>query len=172
MKSHNGMRPQDIVILLKILSFGKVDWQYRDLARDLFISLSEVSESLHRSHLARLVDHSRHRVFRQSLMEFIEHGLRYVFPVLPGTMITGMPTAHCHPFFKHHFLSGSEYVWPDAKGLTRGLAITPLYKGATDAARKDECLYKWLAGIDILRVGRVREIKAALDMLNKEILAR
>src|SRR5262245_9098647 len=103
MKAHNGMRPQDIVILLKVLSTNKSNWQYRDLSTDLFISVSEISESLHRSHIAGLIDERLRRVYRQSLMEFIEHGLHYVFPVLPGTLVTGMPTAHSYPFFKTHF---------------------------------------------------------------------
>ena len=79
MKAHNGMRSQDIVILLKILTINK-EWQYRDLSSGLFMSLSEVSESLNRSFLAGLIDVNRKRIFRQSLMEFIEHGLHYVFP--------------------------------------------------------------------------------------------
>ncbi len=73
MKPHNGMRPQDIVVLLKIITIGNVDWQYRDLSSTLFLSTSEVSESLYRSHIAGLVDESKRKVFRQSLMEFIEH---------------------------------------------------------------------------------------------------
>lgn len=35
MKSHNGMRPQDIVVLLKIIALGEKEWQYRDLASQL-----------------------------------------------------------------------------------------------------------------------------------------
>ncbi|MFN5428689.1 MAG: hypothetical protein ACK5BO_11690, partial [Bacteroidota bacterium] len=66
MKSHNGMRPQDIVILLKIITVDNIKWQYRDLASSLSISISEISESLSRSHLAGLVDESRRIVHRQS----------------------------------------------------------------------------------------------------------
>lgn len=164
------MRPQDVVILLKIFSNGQINWQYRDLSADLFISVSEISESLNRSQIAGLVDESRRRVHRQSLIEFIEHGLHYVFPQLPGTMVTGIPTAHSHPFFKDHFDSEMSYAWPDENGWVRGLSITPLHKGVPKAAKKDEQLYKWLAAIDIIRVGRVREIKFALNMLKKEIL--
>jgi hypothetical protein len=170
MKSHNGMRPQDIVILLKIIINQNDNWQYRDLSADLRISVSEISESLYRSHIAGLIDDSRRIVHRQSLMEFIEYGLRYVFPQLPGTMVTGIPTAHSHPFFKKHFISEIEYVWPDENGTQRGLSITPLHSGVPEAAKKDEQLYKWLAAIDIIRVGRVREIKFALNILKKEIL--
>jgi hypothetical protein len=65
-----GMRPQDIVILLKILTTPDPGWHYRDLASQLFISISEISESLHRSHTAGLIDESNRKVHRQSLMEF------------------------------------------------------------------------------------------------------
>ena len=46
------MRPQDIVILLAIISYGKKDWLMKDVAISLYISQSEVSESLHRSQVA------------------------------------------------------------------------------------------------------------------------
>jgi hypothetical protein len=170
MKSHNGMRPQDVVILLKILSIDQPDWQYRDLSAQLFISISEISESLHRSHMGGLVDQSRRNVYRQSIMEFIEHGLHYVFPQVPGSFVTGVPTGHSHSFFKKHFDSEFNYVWPDADGSVKGLSIIPLHKGVPAAAQLDAKLYRWLAAIDILRVGRVREFKLALNMLKKEIL--
>ncbi len=170
MKAHNGMRPQDIVILLKIHSNSQLNWQFRDLSKGLGISVSEISESLNRSHIAGLVDESRRKVYRQSLMEFIEHGLHYVFPQVPGTMVTGVPTAHSHPFFKAHFAGEFDYVWPDPEGSVRGLSIHPLHKGVPEAAKIDLQLYKWLAAIDIIRVGRVREIQMALSELKSEIL--
>ncbi len=170
MKSHNGMRPQDVVILIKLTTRKNVEWQYRDLATELLISISEVSESLTRSHLGGLVDESRRRVYRQSLMEFIEHGLHYVFPQLPGTMVTGIATAHSHPYFKKHFSSEMEYVWPSEKGYIRGLSIMPLHKGVSEAVKKDEQLHLLLAAIDIIRVGRAREIKMAIKVLKNHIL--
>ncbi len=50
MKKHNGMRPQDVVILLKITTLVKdQNWRFSDLAAWLYISPAEVSESLERS---------------------------------------------------------------------------------------------------------------------------
>lgn len=164
------MRPQDIVILLKILTLSNKIWQYRDLSNALFLSISEISESLNRSHIAGLIDEGRRKVFRKSLMEFIEHGLHYVFPQLPGTMVTGVPTAHSHPAFNAQFQSEFKYVWPDENGKERGLSITPLYKGVTKAVQLDEKLYLLLAAIDTIRVGKTRELKVALDTLHKSIL--
>lgn len=170
MKTHNGMRPQDIVILLKIITIKDNYWQYRDLAASLHLSISEISESLHRSHIAGLIDESKRKVFRISLMEFIEHGLQYVFPQQPGTMVVGIPTAHSQEHFKKYFRSELDYVWQDENGWARGLAIVPLYKGVTKAIKNDIELYELLAAIDIIRVGKARELQVAIKTLKSKII--
>ena len=91
---HKGMRPQDIAVLLKIIAFGKQDWMNKDLAASLHISPSEITESLSRSQFAGLINASRKKVFVLALEDFLVYGLRYVFPVQPGTLVRGMPTAH------------------------------------------------------------------------------
>jgi len=170
MRQHNGMRPQDVVILLKIISKGKTSWQYKDLAAELYISNAEIMLSLNRSYSAGLVGgEKKEKVFKAGLMEFIEHGLRYVFPVHPGTLVSGMPTAHSHPFMKSKFSSQLDYVWPHQRGEIQGLAIEPLYKETVRAVQLDPILYKMLALIDVLRVGRVREWKIAIAELKAMI---
>jgi DNA-binding MarR family transcriptional regulator len=162
MRKHSGMRPQDIVILLKIISKGNLSWQNKDLANELFISQSEISDSLNRSLVANLVNSEKKKVHRKSLLEFIEHGLHYVFPVIAGGMVNGIYTAHSHSFMKEHFKSDTEYVWPNERGEVRGFAIEPLYKDVVNAVNQDEKLYKALALIDVIRVGRVREFNIAI----------
>ncbi len=164
------MRPQDVVILLKMLTIEQPAWQYRDLSASLFISISEISESLNRSHIAGLVDERRRKVYRQNLMEFIEHGLHYVFPQSPGRLVTGIATAHSHPFYQPLFVSEMNYVWADENGSQRGLSIEPLYNGVVKAVKTDGALYKMLASIDIIRVGKTRELTVALTELSNIIL--
>ena len=164
------MRPQDIVILLKLVTLKDKPWQYRDLSADLFIPLSEISASLKRSEKAGLYHAEARNVHRLALMEFIQYGLKYVFPTSPGAIITGIGTAHSHPWYKKKFQAEMQYAWPDEKGDIRGALIEPLHPNAPKAAKKDEFLYKLLAGIDILRVGKVRELKMAMDELKKAIL--
>lgn len=171
MRKHNGMRPQDVVILLKMLTIGQENWQFKDLAIGLGLSPAEISESLHRSHLAGLVDETRRKVNRLSLTEFIQFGLHYVFPQAPGAMVNGVPTAHSHTYFEPYFHAEFKYVWPMASGEARGLAIEPLYAGQPTAALQDEKLYLLLACIDIVRVGRARETKMAMDVLKKHLAA-
>lgn len=164
------MRPLDVVILLKIISLKDTVWQYRDLSAKLHISISEISESLSRSHIGGLIDESKKNIRLIGLMEFIEFGLSYVFPVVPGQIVTGIPTAYSHPFYKKQFSGTVDYVWKSEEGSMRGLSIEPLHKGVPQAVLEDELLYKLLSSIDILRVGRSREKKMALEQLKMIIL--
>ena len=100
MKKHNGMRPQDIVVILKIVLKRNNAWQMKDLSYELNISLSEISESIHRSVLAGLMAADKKTVLRQALLEFIKYGLKYVFPVKPGGIVVGLPTAHSTEILK------------------------------------------------------------------------
>jgi hypothetical protein len=168
MRKHNGMRPQDIPILLKIIAFGDKPWQMSDLSSSLFISNSEISESLNRSRIANLIDYDKKKINRQNLMEFLEHGIRYVFPQQPGSMTRGIPTAHSHQFMKQNFPTQLDYVWPDINGQVMGLGIEPFYPKQIFAANKeDDNFYKLLALVDTIRVGRIREIDFAVNELKK-----
>ncbi len=164
------MRPQDIVILLKMISLNKSDVQLKEIAQSLHISSSEVTESLNRSYSAGLVDYNKKKVNRQSLFEFLQHGLQYVFPVHPGGMVNGIATAHSHPYLRKKFDSDLLYVWPDIHGKERGLSIEPLYQKQILAVKEDDGLYKLLALTDVIRVGRRREINVAVNELSKILL--
>jgi len=60
-------------------------------------------------------------------MEFIQYWLKYVFPTSPGAMVTGLGTAHSHPYYKKFFQAEMHYAWPDEDGDIRGLMIEPLH---------------------------------------------
>lgn len=163
------MRPQDIVILLKIILLGKNDWQFQDISRSLFISGAEVTASLHRSRLAGLVDYNRKRVNKLALLEFLQYGFPYVFPEAPGPLTKGMPTAHSHPLLQNKIISSQMYVWPDMEGKEYGQAIEPLYENQVKAANQDPELYAALAMLDVLRSGKTREFAFAVDYLTRLI---
>ena len=170
MRKHNGMRPQDVAILLKIVSKNSEKWQLVDIAHSLCISISETSESLNRSRIANLIDFTKKKIHRNNLMEFLEHGVRYVFPQEPGAMVRGIPTAHAHPFMKKNFISDIDYVWPDTNGKIVGMKIEPFYPKQVEAVKDDETYYKLLSLVDVIRVGKVREVKYAVNELKKIIL--
>jgi len=170
MKKHNGMRPQDILILLKILALEKEQFYLKDLSNQLGISSSEVTESVNRSVIAGLLAEDKRTIMRKALFEFLIHGLAYVFPQKPGSMVAGMPTAHSTAPLFQEFKSDEMYVWSDPKGNVKGQEIEPFHKGQINAAKQDPKLYELLALSDALRVGKVRERKMAEEELRKRIL--
>ena len=164
------MRPQDIAILLKIISLGNQDWNLIKLSSLLKISLSEISESLNRSQLGGLIDSSKKHVNRNNLIEFLEHGIRCVFPVIPGTLVRGIPTAHSHHEIKKFIISENNFVWPDNNGEVMGLMIEPLYQKIIEPVKDDALFYIMVAMVDAIRFGKQREKKIVIQELKKHIL--
>jgi hypothetical protein len=170
MKKHSGMRPQDILVLLKIISMKNPEWLNVDIANSLKISQSEVSEALNRCKIARLIDGDKRKIYINSLKEFLIYGLKYVFPAEPGAIVRGMPTAHSAYPIKELVSQGSEnFVWPYSKGILRGQSIEPLYYTIPMVVQDDILFYELLAILDTLRIGRAREIKIAIDELAKRL---
>lgn len=164
-----SMKAQDIVVLLKIISMENTTWSQLILADELFMSQSEISQSMARSKYAGLLDPSGKKVSRLSFMEFLQFGIRYVFPQQPGAVVRGVPTAHSAPPLNIEIQSTEHYVWPSGKGTVRGQSIVPLYPSVVKAVNVDHKLYEYLALVDALRVGRAREKELAIDMLTKRI---
>jgi hypothetical protein len=170
MKKHSGMRPQDILVLLKIISMKNPEWLNLDIANSLKISQSEVSEALNRCKIARLIDGDKRKIYINSFKEFLIYGLKYVFPAEPGALVRGIPTAHSANPIKELISQGSEnFVWPYSKGILRGQSIEPLYDTIPIVVQDDILFYELLAILDTLRIGRVLEIKIAIDELEKRL---
>ena len=169
MKKHSGMRPHDSVILMKIASKKNREWFMKDLAYELGISASEISESINRSVFAGLIAPDKKRLMKLALLDFLEHGLRYVYPQQPGAIARGMPTAHSAPPLNKIIDSSEAYVWPYADGEVRGQAIEPLHPNVPVACLRDADFYILIALCDSLRVGKAREKNIAVDELKNRI---
>ena len=78
MRQAGGLKPQDVLVLLKMAASKERPWRLVDLAQELGLSLSEVSQALERAKRARLIDSSKKNIVRPALLEFIVHGLKYV----------------------------------------------------------------------------------------------
>ena len=166
MRKHNGMRPQDILILLKMVVLGPPLQSNLMLVRSLKISAAEISEALERCRVAKFVDVTKRRVNVKALEEFLIFGFKYVFPVQPEGITRGVPTAFSASPIKEHIMQSNEkYVWRYSKGTERGQAIEPLYKTVPEIIAEDAELYELLVIVDTLRVGRVREVEIAPQKL-------
>jgi hypothetical protein len=173
MRKSSGLRPQDLLVLLKVICIKNDRWRTTDLANELFMSQSEVSAALFRNRFARLIDESKRSVHRESLFELLIHGVKYVFPQKPGAIVRGLPTAHSAPPLSELIHSKeSVYVWRDDEGTVRGEEIEPLYPTVPKAAKMDRSFYELVALVDAIRVGKAREYELAVDGLKKRILQK
>ncbi|WP_046247199.1 hypothetical protein [Hymenobacter terrenus] len=173
MRKFKGLRPQDVVVLLKLAADGEnPQWLGKDLARALSLSPSEVSESLSRCRYSRLLasDPGSYRVHGRALLDFLLHGLPYVFAVHPGPRARGLATGPSAPPLSHTFGVEPAYVWPLAAGEVWGAAVEPLYPGAAAAAQQDARLHELLALVDALRLGRPRERHLAAKLLEEALV--
>jgi hypothetical protein len=170
MKTQNQqLKPQDVLLLLKIASDNNPSWNQKPVADALGMSQSEVSEAVARCKYAGLLAPNGKTVMKMALMEFLQYGLRYVFPQKPGAVVRGVPTSHSASPLKEQIQSTEDYVWPYGKGTVRGHSIVPLYPSVPEAALKDEKLYALLVLADALRVGRAREKDLAVILLKKQL---
>lgn len=167
------LKPQDVLVLLKLVALGDQEWTYNRLAIELGMSPSEVHSAVKRALSAGLALQKEGETIPniRNLEEFLVHGVRYVFVPERGQMSRGMLTAHAGPPLAKHFVSDSEPppVWPSAQGEDRGIEFSPLYKSAPEAARRDPLLYELLVLVDALRGGRARERAMAIKALGKRL---
>ncbi|NEO27083.1 MAG: hypothetical protein F6K03_09355 [Kamptonema sp. SIO4C4] len=164
------LKPQDIVILLKVHCLGS-DWTYSELAKRLKTSASVVHEALRRCEECHLYKAKRKQVLKGAVEEFLVHGLKYVFPAKAGALVRGIPTAHSAEPLKGLLMVSDEqaYVWPFAKGKVKGQEIKPLYKSVPEVVGDDLRFYELLGLVDGLRVGKVREQELAAKELRKRL---
>lgn len=163
------MKPQDIVVILKIGLLESDSWSQLTLAKSLYISQSEISESINRSKYARLLLDQGKQINRQAVLKLLQYGVPYVFPQRPSEVVRGVPTSHSAAPLIEHIMSNEHYVWPYAKGELRGHSIQPLYPTVVQAVQLDPQLHELLALIDALRVGRARERNLAVDILKQRL---
>jgi len=163
------LKPQDVVVLIKLLEYGHKRPPYARIAKELFLSASEVHASVQRAKRARLLSgsESHESPNKSALEEFLIHGLKYAFPPERGELTRGVPTGYAAEPLKSRISAGSESppVWPFAQGKTRGYSFAPLYKTVPQAALRDPYLYEMLALIDAIRDGRSRERHIAEEEL-------
>lgn len=165
-----SLHPQDVLVALK-LAVGGSGSSYAELGRELDLSASQAHAAVKRASVAGLLDAKTRKVNRRALLEFLEHGAKYVFPAKRGPVVRGLPTAHSASPLKEHLVGhDAPVVWPDPEGEVRGESLEPLHKSVPRAARRDPQLYASLVLVDGIRAGRARERNLAVRKLEEMLL--
>lgn len=177
------LKPQDIVLVLKLIAANSAAWSFAQLGKALDMSTSHAFGSSMRAQTAQLLTISkappvprraRGVLFeprRTNLKEFLIHGAKYSFPVRRGGITRGIPTAEGASPLREHFSDSSALppVWPYAEGTVRGTAFSPLYDNVPKSALRDPQLHELLALVDAIREGRAREREIAIRELTARI---
>lgn len=163
------LKPQDLLVTLKVAVNENRVMTYAELGRELSMSTSETHAATQRAEMSRLLtrEDGQLRASRSSLQEFILHGVKYVYPALQGGITRGMATGVAAPPLRKFFAQSEilSPVWPDPQGEERGLSLQPIYPSVPAAARADFLLYEILVLVDALRAGAAREREIAKSEL-------
>ena len=169
-----NLKPQDVLVLLKLIAQGDPNWVYSRLAMELSMSSSEIHAAMKRSYNAGLMLESGETLMpdAKNLEEFLIYGVKYAFAPERGDVCIGIPTSYAaKPLCDQIVYDNTKPpVWPDPQGKVQGMAFRPLYPSVPDAVRLDAVLYELLAIVDAIRGGRVRERKLAIKELKQRFL--
>lgn len=170
------LKPQDCVLLIKLLAHPEKTWSQRELAAALNMSLSEINAAIKRllyAGLARKTKEAQCVPIIEASLEFLISALKYLFPGKVGEYTRGMVTGIGAPLFQDKIASGNDPlpVWPDAYGTERGVALKPIYSSIPKALRDtpDQNFYGLLVLVDVIRSGRARERNMAIKMLKDRL---
>lgn len=174
-----SLRPQDVAVLLYLTTWenskspgADESLTLKEIAAATHLSVSEIHNVLQRATVAGLFRHHERRVNRHALQELIVHGVRYVFPAQRGGIVRGIPTSYAAAPLNTHIVSmeAMQPVWHYAEGESRGIALTPLYPAAPEAARQNKKYHELLALTDALRSdARLRERDIATRLLIEQL---
>lgn len=164
------MKPQDVIVLAKLISYSKKkkSWTQASLAAELCLSPSQVNYAIKRLLASRLLSpvkiesEWKPTPFIRLCEEFLIYGVKFVFPPEFGSQVGGIPTAYAAPPLNKIIVAGRDLppVWPAiGEGCVRGIELKPLYHCVPKSIIKypDPYFYELLALLDALRSGRARE---------------
>lgn len=167
------LKPQDLVVALKLFTLGQEKLSYAALGTTLHLSQFEAHAAVQRLIAAKLATslEGRVRPAMAALRNFLLRGALYAYPPVRGEVTIGVPTAHGVAPLKDLLVATSELppVWPDPEGKVRGQSLLPLYPKAPRAALEDRRLYELLALFDALRIGQAREREVAAKLIEERL---
>jgi len=167
------LKPQDLVVALKIAANRDRQFTFHQLASELNMSISEIHAAFLRAEKSRLVSrvNGKMEFIGSALREFIEHGVKYTFPAVIGATERGLPTGVNAAPLNQHFAKNNEapLVWPASAGPVRGQSLLPLHPSVTEAVKVDSSLYELLALVDAIRCGAAREREMAISEIGKRL---
>ena len=92
-----AIKPQDVLVGLHLCRTRNKKESFARKAERLGMSASEVHSAEKRLVAARLLEDDRKVIRKQAMLEFLIHGVAYVFAESPKEWTRGIPTAWAAP---------------------------------------------------------------------------
>lgn len=164
------MKPQDVVVAIKLVGYQNENWSYASLGEEVGIGHNQAHLACKRLTAASLM--SQKHVLKRNLVEFLIHGVKYVFPpVWEDGPQHGIPTAVSGPDMKKELRTPQIVVWPTGRRKDpKGDALRPLHECVYTVIENDPLTYQVLSILESIRIGRAREREVAADLIRKKIL--
>ena len=161
--------PQDILPLMVLFKESQNSSLHQTkLSTRLNWSASALHRSLSRLNDSKLWNKSSNRVDYQATLNFLRYGLPHAFPAELQTLCRGMVTAQLPEIAQPQI----PFVWSDESSSTMGIGVQPLDAGFVYLAHAEPDLKPWLDLVEVFRLGRVREIVLAVQIMEKEYDSR
>ncbi len=103
------LKPQDALVMLKLIALEQVGWSYNAVALALGMSPSEVHAAVKRALAACLAVREGNKILpnNRNMEEFLVHGLKFVFIPEKGGLTRGVPTRYAAPPLEAFFPKSS-----------------------------------------------------------------
>jgi hypothetical protein len=156
-----------------------------DLAGSLYKVKGDISRAINRLQALGLVGERQpkegdvlsgnrkyYSLQRKSMADFLCYGIRHTFGPEKSGVGRGLPTGWNCPLIDSPMNPPEiPLVWAQPGGQVQGELIEPLYANCADACGHDPGLYLLLSLVDILRLGKPRELGYAREIAEKKVMA-
>ena len=170
MRKNRVLKQQDIIILGKLVTDNGWPTQ-KEIADSVILSQAEVSHALKTLDSVGLINLEQIKLNKIAIAEFIEHAIKYFYPIEKKGMGRGIAVGPSYSYFKSKVQSEEyNYVWPDSQGDIKGVIVVPLLPHLSQSIKDNDKLLFFLNIVEIFRgLGGVRHNQVAQKAL-KEIL--
>lgn len=165
------LKPLDLTVLSFLVAQDVGErWTQQSVASGLGIAQSSVHRALRQLDRSGLLvgDVPQHRALRELLV----HAVRVVYPAELGPPVRGVPTAWSAGVVDGVRAGEPAFVWPLDAASGFGTSVEPLHPCVPESAARNPSFHEWMALVDVLRVGRVRDRERAVARLDELLRER
>ena len=108
----------------------------KEIADSIMLSQAEVSHALKTLDSVGLINLEQKKLNKIAIAEFIEHAIKYFYPIEKKGMERGIAIGPSYSYFKSKVQSEDyNYVWPDFEGETKGVIVVPLLSNLSQSVK-------------------------------------